>query len=104
MYFLQEDGLAEDPTSLDIEAIGKAVDKIEGRINEIEKEIDGVEKVRQFCLCDWIFVLFSYLIFKGYIPVDRIEEACKGLHKRCVVCSEQLMQNTEKLDTIVSRK
>ena len=52
MYFLQEDGLAEDPTSLDIEAIGKAVDKIEGRINEIEKEIDGVEKVRQFCLCD----------------------------------------------------
>jgi len=51
-YFLnfsfQEEGLVEDPTSLEIEVIVKAVEKIEQRVQEIDSEIDGIEKVYKY--------------------------------------------------------
>ena len=31
-----------------------------------------------------------------------MEEACRGLHKRCVAATELLMQSVESLDSIVS--
>ena len=40
---------------------------------------------------------------QGFLPADLVSEACRGLHKRCVAASEQLMQSLEGLDSIVSQ-
>jgi hypothetical protein len=42
------------------------------------------------------------LSMQGFLGKELIAEACRGLHKRCVGCNEQLMQYTEKLDAVVS--
>ena len=41
---------------------------------------------------------------QGFLQDELVSEAHKGLRKRCIACSELLMQNTEKLDAIVSGK
>ena len=39
---------------------------------------------------------------QGFLQAELVTEAHKGLKKRCIACSEFLMQNMEKLDAIVS--
>ena len=46
--------------------------------------------------------MYHICIPQGFLQEELVPEACRGLHKRCVTCSELLMQNTEKLDAVVS--
>ena len=39
---------------------------------------------------------------QGFLQAELVAEARKGLNKRCLACSEFLMQNMESLDAIVS--
>ena len=38
---------------------------------------------------------------QGFLGAELVGEACRGLHKRCVAASEQLMQSMESIDTMV---
>ena len=53
-------------------------------------------------LYDWWCIILFLLILQGFLQGELVAEAHKGLKKRCIACSEFLMQNMENLDALVS--
>lgn len=45
--------------------------------------------------------MYNNHVTQGFLQAELVSEACRGLHKRCVSATEQLMQSMEALDGIV---
>lgn len=95
-----------------ITTVLKVVDGVKKKLDAISEEIDGIEKVyicintRFFLLNStflsyWPVLPLSQLNHQGFLQTELVEEACRGLRKRCVAATELLMQSLESLDSIV---
>ena len=76
----------------------KTVDAVKKKMDAISEEIEGIEKAQTT-----LHILYTYALccMQGFLQAELVEEACRGLHKKCVAVSEQLMQSMESLDGIV---
>ena len=87
-----------------ITTVLKAVDGAKKKMDAISEEIEGIEKASMHAHTHThtiVYIYYTLACVQGFLPAELVGEACKGLHKRCVAASEQLMQNTESLDAIV---
>ncbi|XP_064396390.1 BAG family molecular chaperone regulator 1-like [Halichondria panicea] len=81
MVLGRKSAVADDPSSKEVEKFSCAVDGIARKMEGIREEVTGIEK--------------------GFLQTELIADACRGLHKRCLACGELLMQNLEKLDSMI---